>query len=121
MLLLHYNWPGNIRELRNVIETLCLLRSGRSVRAKDLPQEIRTQASPGPASDSVRSASLTLNLDDGLAALIQQLVEAALTLSSGNTSQAAARLRISPRTVQRYVSSGRAGRPLTAVDRVRIS
>ncbi|MCE9624496.1 MAG: sigma-54 dependent transcriptional regulator, partial [Deltaproteobacteria bacterium] len=38
--LLEYAWPGNIRELRNVVERLVLLSSGREVRWEDLPESI---------------------------------------------------------------------------------
>ena len=39
-LLLKYSWPGNIRELRNVIERLVLLSSGREIQVADLPEKI---------------------------------------------------------------------------------
>lgn len=38
-----YSWPGNIRELRNVIDRLVLLASGREIRFEDLPESIRTK------------------------------------------------------------------------------
>jgi len=108
-LLLRYDWPGNVRELRNVVETLCLLRDGRQARAIDLPESVRTQ---GNDSDERRdpdstSTAVTLDLDHGLDALIRQIVETALALAGGNKIKAATRLGISPRTVQRYVASGR--------------
>jgi transcriptional regulator with PAS, ATPase and Fis domain len=105
-LMLRYDWPGNVRELRNVVETLCLLRAGRQVRAADLPAGLRatpTTRATGPE----RGTSLTLDLDDGMDALTRQIVVAALALDAGSKVRAAARLRISPRTVQRYVASGR--------------
>jgi DNA-binding NtrC family response regulator len=108
-LLLHYDWPGNVRELRNVVETLCLLRDGRQARAVDLPESIRRQRTdpdqrrePGST-----STTLTLDLDQGLEALIQQVVETAIELDGGSKIKAAARLGISARTIQRYVASGR--------------
>jgi len=118
-LLLGYDWPGNVRELRNVVETLCLLRDGQKVRASDLPASVRTQAldpsgSPGdspPGSASPKSPNLNLDLDAGLEALTQQIVKAALDQEDGNAIKAAARLKISPRTVQRYVRSGWVRRP----------
>lgn len=109
-LFLQHRWPGNVRELRNVVETLCLLRSGRTVRVRDLPQDmqdIRSQARLCPAAGDAPSGIVTLNLDDGLASLIQRVVETALDLSNGDKGVAARRLHISPRTIQRYVSSGR--------------
>ncbi|WP_437587082.1 sigma-54 interaction domain-containing protein [Sorangium sp. So ce1000] len=110
-LLLRYDWPGNVRELRNVVETLCLLRAGRQVRVADLPESARQLIAPEPedaAADVSRaSTSLALDLDDGLESLIQQIVEAALERDGGDKIKAAARLRISLRTVQRYVAAGR--------------
>jgi transcriptional regulator with PAS, ATPase and Fis domain len=111
-LLLRYDWPGNVRELRNVVETLCLLRDGRKVRVVDLPESVRTTLAKrsthgSSASSAPSSAKLSLDLDDGLELLTLQIVESALALDGGNKIKAAARLRISPRTIQRYVASGR--------------
>jgi transcriptional regulator with PAS, ATPase and Fis domain len=109
-LLLRYNWPGNVRELRNVVESLALLRGGRAVRSIDLPEAIRSQLAELDDAGEMDSSSttVTLDLDDGLEALIGQIIEASLEVEGGNKIKAAARLRISPRTVQRYVASGRA-------------
>jgi transcriptional regulator with PAS, ATPase and Fis domain len=38
--LLSYNWPGNIRELRNVIERLLMLCQGRDAKLEDLPEGV---------------------------------------------------------------------------------
>ena len=43
--LVAYRWPGNIRELKNVVERLVLKHGGRGVRPTDLPSEIW----PGPS------------------------------------------------------------------------
>jgi DNA-binding NtrC family response regulator len=106
--LLGHDWPGNVRELKNVVETVTLLRAGRQVRSVDLPESIRQRSSAVAAVDSgPASATIALDLNDGLEALIQQIVETALTLDRGSSTKAATRLGISPRTVQRYVASGR--------------
>jgi transcriptional regulator with PAS, ATPase and Fis domain len=107
-LLLRYDWPGNVRELRNVVETLCLLRDGRQVRATDLPAPIASQplGADDPA-EAKAASTLVLELDDGLESLTRQIVEAALDREGGNKARAAARLRISTRTIQRYVAAGR--------------
>jgi transcriptional regulator with PAS, ATPase and Fis domain len=107
LLLLRYAWPGNVRELRNVVESLCLLRGGRPARACDLPDVIREQASAEAVAPAEVSTSLTLDLDDGMDVLVRRIVEAALELEGGDKQKAAARLQISPRTVQRYVAAGR--------------
>jgi DNA-binding NtrC family response regulator len=122
-LLLGYDWPGNVRELKNVVETVTLLRAGRQVRSIDLPESMRSEPRPTCLAEAngVSAVTVALDLDDGLEALIGQIVEAALRLESGSASGAAARLRISPRTVQRYLASGRvrAGTPLGVRARAR--
>ena len=40
-MLADYAWPGNIRELKNVVEKMCLFAAGRPLTPDDLPQEIR--------------------------------------------------------------------------------
>jgi DNA-binding NtrC family response regulator len=114
-LLLQYDWPGNVRELRNVVELVCLLRDGKQVRVSDLPEAIRFHAAAAAAGSAKRaykpSGVLTLEIDDGLESLMRQIVEAALTLEHGNKSKAAGRLRISLRTIQRYVAAGQVKAP----------
>ena len=109
-LLLHHDWPGNVRELRNVVETLVLLRDGRQVRAIDLPAVVRAHAA-GASPAGGPAATVTLDLDDGLESLSGQIVAAVLGLEDGNKLRTAARLRISTRTVQRYVAAGRIRTP----------
>jgi len=112
-VMLRYDWPGNVRELRNVVETLCLLREGRQVRGSDLPEGLRSQpmADEHHPSSPANAANLELKLDDGLESLLRQIIEAALEIEGGNKIRAAARLQVSPRTVQRYVASGRVRLP----------
>lgn len=37
----NYNWPGNIRELKNLLESLVLLKKGAKIEMEDLPENIR--------------------------------------------------------------------------------
>jgi DNA-binding NtrC family response regulator len=49
--LLGYRWPGNIRELKNVVERIVLKAHGQNVRAADLPSDVvRSGASVSPGS-----------------------------------------------------------------------
>jgi DNA-binding NtrC family response regulator len=100
-LLRDYAWPGNIRELRNVVEQLCLLRSGKAVRAADLPPALRAVSSAPAPSDAGDGSSLEVRLDRPLDETIDRIIEAALVLERGNRSRAAERLGIGVRTVQR--------------------
>jgi len=105
--LLQYDWPGNIRELRNVIETLALLRGGRQVRLHDLPAPVCTHHG-NPTSEG---EALFIPLRDGLDAMVRRIVESTLALTGGDTREAAARLQISSRTIQRYIATGRVRAP----------
>jgi NtrC-family two-component system response regulator AlgB len=46
--LLAYNWPGNIRELRNVMERAVILFPARTLGSEALPERIAANASPVP-------------------------------------------------------------------------
>jgi len=40
-VLVSYAWPGNIRELRNLVESMVVLAPGRVIRPEDIPDEVR--------------------------------------------------------------------------------
>jgi DNA-binding NtrC family response regulator len=40
-VLVSYAWPGNIRELRNLVESMVVLSPGRVIRPEDIPDEVR--------------------------------------------------------------------------------
>jgi transcriptional regulator with PAS, ATPase and Fis domain len=40
-ILVAYAWPGNIRELRNLVESMVVLSPGRVIRPEDIPEEVR--------------------------------------------------------------------------------
>ena len=45
MILLEYAWPGNIRELRNIMERAALISRGQTIRKEDIPEELTGQRS----------------------------------------------------------------------------
>ena len=104
--LLEYSWPGNIRELRNVIELVCLLRDGKTVRVQDLPRALQEHAAPAPAVSTKGSETLVVRLDRPLDESVDAILQAALDLEDGNRSRAANRLGVSLRTVQRFAARG---------------
>ena len=42
--LMEYSWPGNIRQLRNLVESMVVLSPGHEITAEDIPREIREGA-----------------------------------------------------------------------------
>ena len=49
-LLESYGWPGNARELRNVIERMAILTAGERLTRESIPVEVRVQREAGPKS-----------------------------------------------------------------------
>jgi len=49
-LLESYAWPGNARELRNVIERMAILTAGERLTRESIPVEVRVQREAGPKS-----------------------------------------------------------------------
>jgi DNA-binding NtrC family response regulator len=102
-----YAWPGNIRELRNVIERICIMKSGPELLAEHLPVEIRGNAAGIMVSSSgtfmVKGSVLPegKGLDDAVMDFEKAIIRQALTLSKGNVLQTASRLKI-PRGTLRY-------------------
>jgi sigma-54 dependent transcriptional regulator, acetoin dehydrogenase operon transcriptional activator AcoR len=106
--LLEYDWPGNIRELRNVIRTSLAICDGGVVRLRDLPSEVRQGAS-GPV-DPPRMVThepidsedpdLAQDLSPIEAAERQALVKA-IRNTDGNMARAATLLQVSRSTLYR--------------------
>ena len=103
--LRRHAWPGNIRELRNVLELAAVLRAGKRVRVEDLPATLRVAAPAAPARAAATGALLELTLDQPLRRSISQIIEATLELEQGNQSRTARRLGVSSRTIQRYLAA----------------
>jgi DNA-binding NtrC family response regulator len=95
--LLAYDWPGNVRQLRNVIEFVTILRAGKTVRVQDLPPGVEPTNQSGGASVD----TLAIDLDQPLSAMIDQIVEHVIVEEHGNLGRAARRLGVSIRTLQR--------------------
>jgi len=65
--LMAYRWPGNIRELKNVVERIVLKTSGRPVRVTDLPPEILKTSPASVAAVEVSATAAGDALDGALA------------------------------------------------------
>ncbi|HEU4731415.1 MAG TPA: sigma-54 dependent transcriptional regulator [Kofleriaceae bacterium] len=95
--LIGHDWPGNVRQLRNVIELVTILRSGRAVRVQDLPPGFIDAPGPAPAPGS----TLAIDVEQPLAAIVDRVVDHVIALEQGNLTRAARRLGVSIRTLQR--------------------
>jgi two-component system, NtrC family, response regulator AtoC len=106
--LVAYPWPGNIRELENVIERAVLFCDTQKLRANDLPPEIR--GIPAMANVSLSAVDLQAALagEGGLkehvkvamSRLEKELVSRALQQTTGNVTHAARLLKISRKGLQ---------------------
>ena len=91
-LLQRYAWPGNIRELRNVIERSVILSPGDFVEAEHLPGDLS-----GPPPPSVQSAGLTAGMTVDEAE--RKLIELTLAHTNDNKTRAAEILGVTVKTL----------------------
>lgn len=97
-LLLGYRWPGNIRQLRHVIEVACALSGpGGDIRLENLPDDIsRQRPAVGCLPEALSPASGT-----SLSHLKDEWVTSSLAAHNGNVSAAAKALGVSRSTLYR--------------------
>lgn len=91
-----YSWPGNIRELENLVQRLVTLSKGELITSKDLPDHIRS-AEVNLTSLSLKIPTEGLSLDE----VQEKLIRETLQKTNGNQSKAARLLKI-PRHVLLY-------------------
>jgi DNA-binding NtrC family response regulator len=101
-LLLNYDWPGNIRELRNAIERVMILAEGNRVAAKYLPIRISEGGvMPIPMGEGHGNGSVQLPPGGtSLYEVERELIRQALEQSHGNKTIAAKLLRITRDTLR---------------------
>ncbi|MGO4268822.1 sigma-54 interaction domain-containing protein [Paenibacillus sp. TAF58] len=100
--LLHYSWPGNIRELRNTIERLVVFAADGSVKREDLPMSIQASKTSKHKDDSPLQAEIPnviQTLQEELDVHEKQIIMKALELEKGNKLAAAKRLGLSRATL----------------------
>lgn len=90
-LFYDYNWPGNIRELENVIERVMILCPGEIMRVSDLPKGFKDNVYNTLHLEGIPADA---KLYDTLATIEKALIERALKMSNNVQSHAAAMLGI---------------------------
>ena len=107
-LLNAYTWPGNIRELENVMERSVLFCDGPKLRVEDLPVELRGPTGSVPPSHEGPALDIPLSSEGGLkehvkvamSRLERDLVSRALKQTNNNVTHAARLLKISRKGLQ---------------------
>ncbi len=92
-ILMQHDYPGNIRELENIIEQAFVLCRGPMIEAHHLPPELR------PEDGTTRAAPMTLE------AMEKQLIAEALARHRGNRTRTARELGIDPSTLYRKIKA----------------
>ena len=92
-----YDWPGNVRQLRNCLESMIVLAHDTTLTLKDLPATIE-EGPPGGNGVEIPSGTTLKDLE-------RAAVEQALEQYDGNRTRAAEALGISVRTLQRKLKS----------------
>jgi nitrogen regulation protein NR(I) len=109
-LLVDYGWPGNIRELENLMERSVLFADGPAIRASSLPDSLRETGDSAPAPIAAigplgaiaapSGASMKEIVRQAQAELERELISRALDETGGNVTRAAKRLQISRKSLQ---------------------
>ncbi len=95
VLLLEHDFPGNVRELENILEQAFVLCRGGLIELRHLPPELR----PPELSASPASGAMTLR------SMEQHLIQGALKRNHGNRQRTARELGIDPSTLYRKLKA----------------
>jgi len=103
--LIHYSWPGNIRELDNVVQRSLILQSGETILADDIHFEAARKAKPAVnvlnASDATEPATVESDsLNGDLKQREWNLILGAIKAAKGSRKMTAEKLGISERTLR---------------------
>ena len=90
-MLTSYHWPGNARELQNVIERAVLVCDGHVIHAHHLSPTLQTAEASGTV--------MSIALDDAVAAYEKDLLQDALKTTRGNRAKAARLLDTTERII----------------------
>lgn len=97
----NYTWPGNIRELENIIERLVLLADKDTITIEDIPAEIRHIAAAENADELSKSGKSFKEIIKGRTEEIERdIIKRTLEECNGNVSKAALQLGISRKGLQ---------------------
>ncbi|WP_211436266.1 sigma-54 interaction domain-containing protein [Candidatus Kuenenia stuttgartensis] len=93
-ILLRYQWPGNIRELKNCIESMVVITTKKYLDVEDLPDHIEKKSDEMPVSHGLMAG---MTMEDAEI----ELIKCTLASVGGNREEAARMLGIGERTLYR--------------------
>jgi DNA-binding NtrC family response regulator len=108
-----YDWPGNIRELANVLERAQILAEGTAITTDDLPENLLRASRPA---DSAGEEPAEVAGPDSLEGHERRHVAAVLQRHGGNMVHAAKALGVSRRTLYRLIEKYGLGESRDAAD-----
>ena len=94
-----YDWPGNIRQFRNILEGMVVLSTEDVLQKDDLPEELKRPHGKAPGKNLVNSISPGVAMDEYEKAIISKN----LSYTGGNREKTAGILGISERTLYRKI------------------
>jgi two-component system response regulator HydG len=97
MRLVAYDWPGNVREVFQLMHRLVVMAQGDTIDLRDIPDEIRSGDDSADAPAQTRSGLAGVGLDK----LEKEAIRQTLAMTSGNRELTAQMLGIGERTLYR--------------------
>ena len=94
-ILLEYNWPGNIRELKNCIEHCVILANGNSIEIENLPKRLQ----------NIKNKTISTTLQEHVQEKEKEIIENTLRVCNYNINAAKTMLNISERTIYRKIKA----------------
>jgi two-component system response regulator HydG len=101
-LLFAYEWPGNVRQLRNVIESMVVIDIDEILDVDDLPPELTKELAGQSIEVTAGSEAMGL-IGQPLSEIERWAVEQTLRLTGGNREETARILGIGARTLYRKI------------------
>ncbi len=102
-LILHYDYPGNVRELEHIIEGAVMVEKSRVLTPESLPPHIRGRSEVSRITLPIRSTAWKPARRELLATFEKEFVIARLQSSGGNVTRAAEEAQIERQSFQRLM------------------
>ncbi len=107
--LFAYDWPGNVRQLRNAMETMVVLDLDGTLDLDDLPPELADAEQPASPSASATGGGPMELIGKTMDDIERWAIEETLKLTNGNREEAAKVLEIGARTLYRKLEKYQSG------------